>query len=209
MNTADLPTTGAPDAPELAATLDRLTLLWLAHPEHPAAELRLRQLDTLHAALTGDPDGAAARAETAILASLRDRLQTRIHVDPDTGCWLWAGTIHPKGYGQVSINGRDLYVHRVVYEWTVGPIPDGLTIDHLCRRPPCCHPGHLEPVTVAENIRRGTSPSAANARKTECHRGHPLAGANLYRTPDGRRKCRACQRARAASSTDQPQEGNR
>jgi hypothetical protein len=46
------------------------------------------------------------------------------------------------------------YAHRLVYRALRGPIPDGLTLDHLCRVPACVNPWHLEPVTAAENSRR-------------------------------------------------------
>ena len=90
--------------------------------------------------------------------------------------------------------------HRLAYELEIGPIPAGLEIDHLCRVRNCVNPAHLEPVTHAENIRRGTGPLAENARKTECVHGHPLEGANLYVRPgDGHRQCRACNTARSAA----------
>lgn len=88
--------------------------------------------------------------------------------------------------------------HRVAYEATVGPIPKGLQVDHLCRNRLCVNPSHLEAVTPAENKRRGFSPPAINARKTHCIHGHELAGANVYYRKDrpGRRQCRECERIR-------------
>ena len=87
--------------------------------------------------------------------------------------------------------------HRVSYEALVGPIPKDLCIDHLCRVRNCVNPAHLEPVTVRENILRGNGPTAVNARKAFCKRGHPLFGENLYRKVRNgwpARECRACKR---------------
>lgn len=120
------------------------------------------------------------------------------HVDKDgpNGCWLWTLKPHWTGYGKFKARGkRQVLPHRYAYELLVGPIPAGLTLDHLCRTPLCLNPDHLEPVTMAENIRRGTSPSAQNARRTHCKRGHPLSGENLHIRPsDGGRVCLSCSR---------------
>lgn len=89
-------------------------------------------------------------------------------------------------------HGKDVLVHRKVYELLVGPIPDGMTIDHLCRNRKCCNPDHLEVVTMRENVLRGTGPTAEKYRQTHCIRGHLLSGDNLYITPQGRRECREC-----------------
>lgn len=87
--------------------------------------------------------------------------------DPER-CWQFHGANNGLGYGRVSV-GRKVdgtkrleYTHRVVYESMVGPIPEGLTLDHLCRNPSCVNPAHLEPVTRADNIRRS---HAARARR--------------------------------------------
>lgn len=110
-------------------------------------------------------------------------------------CWEWTGC-KVKGYGQISINKRRYYTHRVVYELLVGEIPKGLQLDHLCRNRSCVNPTHLEPVTSKENLRRGNSPSAINKRKTECLRGHELLNNNVWVAPNGSRKCRECSRIR-------------
>lgn len=117
--------------------------------------------------------------------------EERFREDPDTHCWIWLRSRTLAGYGQWTAG---VLAHRVMYEALVGPIPDGLTLDHLCRNRACCNPGHLEPVTMAENLLRGVGPTATNARKTKCVKGHPLSGDNLYRDPRGRRQCRSCRR---------------
>lgn len=76
-------------------------------------------------------------------------------VDEQTGCWVWQRTINPQtGYGSAYRNGRMGSAHRAYYEEHVGPIPEGLHIDHLCSNRPCVNPAHLEAVTCGENLRR-------------------------------------------------------
>lgn len=113
-------------------------------------------------------------------------------------CWLWTGP--PSlcgGYGQFHVApGLQVYSHRFAYELLVGPIPEGLVIDHLCRVPLCCNPLHLEPVTNHENIRRGESPAAIAVRLNRCIRGHEFTEANTYVTSYGFRQCIACRNNR-------------
>lgn len=95
------------------------------------------------------------------------------------------------------MTGRAVHVHRFIYSVLVGPV-DGLTLDHLCRNRRCANPAHLDPVSLAENVRRSwqtdTKRPSANALKTHCPQGHPYDEANTYRGANGARKCRACTR---------------
>ena len=128
--------------------------------------------------------------------TVSDRFLAKIVAYPH-GCHIWQAYTDTDGYGRFKVNGRMVNSHRFAYELFVGPIPAGLQIDHLCRVRNCVNVKHLEVVTQAENIRRGDAGKASGAReraKMHCPAGHPYAGENLYVRPDGRRKCRACQR---------------
>jgi hypothetical protein len=111
-----------------------------------------------------------------------------------SGCWRWVAGLDRDGYGLFKWGGKTRKAYRWVYEYAVAPIPSGLTIDHLCRNRWCVNPKHLEAVTNATNVLRGDGPSAHNARKTHCKRGHLLGGENVYVNLAGARICRSCMR---------------
>jgi len=129
--------------------------------------------------------------------------------DSKTGCLIWTGAHVPKGYGVVTMNGPQLermtnMAHRWAWILTHGPLAQGLEIDHLCRNRLCVNPEHMEPVTHAENMRRGQMVRGKkhhHGRKTHCPRGHPLSGSNLRTWTDKRgytrRYCRECGRQTA------------
>ncbi|MFI1562215.1 HNH endonuclease [Streptomyces sp. NPDC020490] len=85
----------------------------------------------------------------------RPRFWARVDKTAPGGCWVWTGSVESKGYGAPTINGAKRPAHRVAYEDLVGPIPEGLHLDHLCRVRRCVNPEHLEPVTSRENALRG------------------------------------------------------
>jgi hypothetical protein len=89
--------------------------------------------------------------------SVVDRIMDKIEIDSATGCWLFTGNRNNGGYGLISTNGSGRAAHRVLYEETVGPVADGLELDHLCRQPSCVNPDHLEPVDHTENMRRAVA----------------------------------------------------
>jgi len=122
---------------------------------------------------------------------LRERLLARIDKTPGFGphgeCWRWNGA-HTKGRPVigVTVNGKKkkLFVARVIYEETIGPIPRGKELDHTCRFKACANPYHLEPVTHMVNCQRWW-------QKTHCVKGHPRTPNNLQG-----RGCRTCNNER-------------
>jgi hypothetical protein len=120
------------------------------------------------------------------------------------GCWAWAGTHYPNGYGRCHTGGpgNARGAHRVAYEAHRGPIPTGLVINHLCENKGCVRPDHLETATPRRNVMYSDTPARRNVSKTHCPRGHSYAEYAFCSPPgDSRRRCRAChnsQRKRAA-----------
>lgn len=121
------------------------------------------------------------------------------------GCYVLTHG-RPRGrtgeYRSVTKDSHEVAAHTAVYEWVVGPLPEGMVLDHLCKNPVCVHPDHLEPVTPFQNNMRSDSPTAVNARKTHCQNGHEFNEENTALNGDGSRYCRPCrnewQRARRA-----------
>ena len=139
-------------------------------------------------------------------------------VPAPTGCWAWVGP-QTNGYGQYSASRTSKLAHRSVYLALVGPIPEGMTVDHLCHgwdlescqglgtscpHRKCVNPHHFDLKTIGDNTLAGNSPSARHARKTHCVHGHPFTPENtrVYRTQWGMgRACITCARARWGPET--------
>lgn len=142
---------------------------------------------------------------TLIIYDDEARFWSKVDKRGPAGCWLWTDPPDKDGYGSFNIGNKHVRVHRWAYEHFVKPIPDGMTIDHLChsRERQSCHgglsclhrrcvnPAHLEPVTNPENVRR-----SVRTAQTYCKWGHEFTPENTYITPQGRRWCRACDRER-------------
>lgn len=110
------------------------------------------------------------------------------------GCWTWSGSL-AHGYGRLQVAGKSTMAHRFAYEHFVGPIPVGLELDHLCRNPACVNPTHLEPVTHAENVRRGDIALGIRSAATHCKNGHEFTPENTaprQRNGSVHRRCRKC-----------------
>lgn len=106
-------------------------------------------------------------------------------------CWNWNGSMYANGYGKIGKAGY--MAHRVAYELTKGSVPEDMALDHLCRNRKCINPDHLEIVTLVENVMRGESQHAKNAKKTHCINGHEFNEANTYKRRDrNTRECIAC-----------------
>lgn len=135
-----------------------------------------------------------------------DRFAAKVALNGD-GCLIWTAAQNGAGYGKFFLRkerGRSVLIlaHRWSYEHHCGPIPDGLTLDHLCRVPLCVNPEHLEAVTLGENNRRRPPELRSNGgtrKQSHCHRGHPLIDSNLYVQPKtGKRFCKTCRSIRVA-----------
>lgn len=128
---------------------------------------------------------------------LLERLPTRIfskftvqQLKPDrTPCWVWQKALTDNGYARIRDRERNngVIAHRYIYKLLIGPIDDGLDLDHLCRVRRCVNPMHLEPVTRKVNVARGDG-----ARRTHCLSGHRYTAANTYATGKGSQDCRRC-----------------
>lgn len=140
----------------------------------------------------GTPSYAAALRHCGVSPELV-RFFAKVQFDRETGCWIWLASRSHNGYGLFGPSSRRrVRAHRWAYERFVGPIPEGLVLDHTCRRPACCNPVHLEPVTNQENLLRGDGPAGANARKTHCIHGHEFDAGNTGRDVRGNRFCKTC-----------------
>lgn len=123
-------------------------------------------------------------------------------VRPTGFCWEWTGGKNASGYGMFGIPKRDgttdwtkVSAHRYAYQSLVGPISEGLVVDHLCRNRGCVNPDHLEPVTQQENTLRSPLPTACTSKKKACAQGHLLSGDNV-KISRGQRVCVECARRR-------------
>lgn len=109
-------------------------------------------------------------------------------------CWLWTRRLDKDGYGRITVNKRPARAHRVSYETFVGPIPEGLELDHLCKVRRCVNPKHLEPVPHLVNVERSVDVGRRSG-PNQCVHGHLLDDVNTYRV-QGLTQCRECHRKR-------------
>lgn len=141
---------------------------------------RVRTGRTKYPGLVGSPK----RPQSFV--DVMERLTQKFTIGDE--CWEWTGSRATYGYAGFKLNGKTMRAHRLIYMLVNGPIPDGLTIDHLCHVRHCVRPSHLEAVTTTVNTTR------AKARQTHCLRGHEYTDADTYVGPTGARRCRVCRR---------------
>ena len=118
-------------------------------------------------------------------------------ITDENGCDIWQAARNVGGYGLVCIDSQMRVAHRVRYEREIGPIPEGMDLDHfVCDNGGggCCNPRHCRPVTPRENTLRGNTLAAINAAKTHCPKGHP------YSERKSQRRCVACMRVWSTNS---------
>lgn len=139
---------------------------------------------------TRNPISRFCNRHCASLA-ITDEVAFLRHVTKTETCWIWTGSFADKGYGVIFRNGRRIRAHALSYKLYVGPLVDGLVIDHLCRNHACVNPSHLEQVTSGVNTLRGFGAPAKNKRKTHCSKGHPYDEKNTLIHQKGR-ACRIC-----------------
>jgi hypothetical protein len=133
-----------------------------------------------------------------------DRIHIMAATEDPARCWNWPGQIID-GYGMVETSldergSRRWRAHCAAWLVLVGPVADGLQIDHLCRNRACVNPAHMEPVTPRVNTLRSMAPSAINARRTHCKQGHEFTRENTRIVPTAHgvgRTCRECERIHA------------
>jgi len=119
---------------------------------------------------------------------------------PDGNCWLWKGRLSKEGYANVTYKGKLKGSHVHFYEYYIGPVPEGLELDHWCRNRHCVRPGHLEAVTHQENMLRGNTIVAKFAMTTHCPQGHEYTPENTYVNPKGSRLCITCRQEKQSTT---------
>lgn len=124
------------------------------------------------------------------------------------GCWDFVGARTTAGYGTIWNGEKTIYTHRAMFEVMKGALKTGLVLDHLCRRPSCMNPHHLEQVTNRDNLIRGNVGKnplswANRKRKTHCKKGHEYSPNNTYIRPENNSQgCIACRRANTKIQND-------
>lgn len=132
-----------------------------------------------------------------MIAMTRSEIESMIMPVTESGCWIWLGRLNERGYGTIRWNGATARIHRVIYEFSNGRIPENMTLDHLCRVRCCVNPDHLEAVSIRTNVLRGIGLSALCAKQISCIHGHIYTSESTY-IPHGttQRVCRICRRRR-------------
>ena len=152
----------------------------------------------------GEDSSSQGKMSGMLVGDLRlpARFWSKVSVAPLSGCWLWTGSTNGTGYGRFWATSRPdgaklHYVHRYAYQMLVGPISEGLDLDHFrCGNRACCNPEHVRPVTRRENMLRSDSPAARNAAKTRCYCGRDY---DVFKY-GGARRCSTCESRRSIAA---------
>ena len=132
---------------------------------------------------------------------LMPRVMAKVATDKN-GCWVWQGYTTDRGYASIMWNGEQWLVHRAVYTELIGPIPDGLVLDHLCENPSCANPMHLEAVTQYDNLARSHGFIQMHGMQTHCKYGHEFTPENTDLRPQSMGRpgfARFCKQCKAES----------
>jgi hypothetical protein len=132
--------------------------------------------------------------------TVADRFWSKVDLGGWLDCWPWKRAVGSHGYGALTVESKPWLAHRLAYTLLVGPIPKGLTIDHLCQNKVCVNPCHMEVVTRGENARRGEPNRQVRSgggwmrQRDACANGHEYVPGS-YRMWRGARVCKACANA--------------
>lgn len=130
--------------------------------------------------------------DSSNIESVKSRLFDKSMPEPNTGCFIWTGSLFTGDYGRMWVRDKQIMAHRISYFIYKGKIPEDFVIDHICNNPSCINPEHLEAKTQKDNSNRCVgSPTTVNAQKTHCIRGHEFSDENTKRGKNGRR-CIKC-----------------
>ena len=143
--------------------------------------------------------GAQKGTSGGVKSSVAERLQAGIR--HEGGCWIWIRSRKPSGYGQLTVDGKVQYAHRIAYQTWVGSIPEGDCVLHNCDNRPCINPKHLFLGSKLDNsndmVRKGRGANQHTRRPPKsCTQGHRFTPGNTRVDKHGWRSCRRCHNER-------------